>query len=73
MIKTIKQIGDKTVGESIRDLRTARGLSIRELANLTGLSSGSISRWESGKRIPSVENYHKLMSALDAELAVVEK
>lgn len=73
MIKTIKQTGDKAVGESIRDLRKTRGLSIRELANLTGLSSGAISRWESGKRIPSVENYNKMMTALGAELAVVEK
>lgn len=73
MIKTLAQTGDKSVGESIKDLRTARGLSIRELATETGLSSAAISRWESGKRIPSVESFNKVMAALNAELTVVAK
>jgi transcriptional regulator with XRE-family HTH domain len=73
MIKTLAQTGDKSVGESIRDLRTSRGLSIRELATETGLSSAAISRWESGKRIPSVESFNKVMAALNAELTVVAK
>lgn len=73
MIKTLAQTGDKSVGESIRDLRTARGLSIRELATEAGLSSAAISRWESGKRIPSVESFNKVMAALNAELTVVAK
>lgn len=73
MIKTLAQTGDKSVGELIRDLRTSRGLSIRELATETGLSSAAISRWESGKRIPSVESFNKVMAALNAELTVVAK
>lgn len=73
MIKQLTQIGDKSVGESIRDLRTERGLSIRELAIKTGLSSAAISRWESGKRIPSVESFNKVMDALNAELTVIAK
>ena len=73
MIKTLAQTGDKSVGELIRDLRTSRGLSIRELATETRLSSAAISRWESGKRIPSVESFNKVMAALNAELTVVAK
>ena len=73
MIKTLAQTGDKAFGESISDLSTSRGLSIRELATETWLSSAAISRWESGKRIPSVESFNKLMAALNAELTVVSK
>lgn len=73
MIKTFAHSGDKSVGESIRDLRTSKGLSIRELATASGCSSGAISRWESGKRIPTVESFNKIMAALGAELTVVEK
>lgn len=73
MIKSLSNNGDKTVGESIRDLRTERGLSIRDLANQAGVTPAAVSRWESGKRVPTVENYNKLITALGAELTVVEK
>lgn len=73
MIKTLAQTGDKSVGDSIRNLRMARGLSIRELAAETGLSPAATSRWESGKRIPSVESFNKVMAALNAELTVIAK
>lgn len=73
MIKSLSHNGEKTVGESIRDLRTTRGLSIKDLADQTGVTPAAVSRWESGKRVPTVENYNKLITALGAELTVVEK
>ena len=73
MINILSDRGDKTVGESIRELRTARGLSIRELSKMSGISSAAISRWESGQRIPTVKSYNALMAALGAELYVMEK
>jgi transcriptional regulator with XRE-family HTH domain len=72
-MKSYAHRGDKSVGESIKDLRTARGLSIRELATKTGLSASAISRWESGSRTPTVEHYNKMMTVLGAELIVIEK
>ena len=60
-------------GELIKSQRVLRDYSIRELADLTGFSSAAISRWESGKRIPSVESFNKIMTALGAELTVVAK
>lgn len=60
-------------GELIKSQRVLRDYSIRELADLTGFSSAAISRWESGKRIPSVEAFNKIMTALGAELTVVAK
>lgn len=72
MIKSLSQNGNKTVGEQIRELRTERGLTIKGLSIATGFSSAAISRWESGKRIPSVESFNKMMKALDAEIIVIE-
>ena len=73
MIKKITYTGEYKFGELIRSQRVEKGLSIRKLAELTGLSSGAISRWESGKRIPSIESFNKVMAALGAELYVMEK
>lgn len=73
MIKSLSQNGNKTIGESIKDLRIARGLSIKDLADQAGVTPAAVSRWESGKRVPTVENYNKLITALGAELTVVEK
>ena len=73
MIKKVAYTGEYKFGELIRSQRVEKGLSIRRLAELTGLSSGAISRWESGKRIPSIESFNKVMAALGAELYVMEK
>lgn len=73
MIKKVAYTGEYKFGELIRAQRLEKGLSIRKLAELTGLSSGAISRWESGKRIPSIESFNKVMAALGAELYVMEK
>ena len=73
MIKKVAYTGEYKFGELIRSQRVEKGLSIRKLAELTGLSSGAISRWESGKRIPSIESFNKVMAALGAELYVMEK
>lgn len=73
MIKSIEYTGDRSVGDSIKALRTERGLTIRELATRTGLSAAAISRWESGQRVPSVDSFNRVMTALDAELTVISK
>lgn len=73
MIKKVAYTGEYKFGELIRMQRLEKGLSIRKLAELTGLSSGAISRWESGKRIPSIESFNKVMAALGAELYVMGK
>lgn len=73
MIKKVAYTGEYKFGELIRTQRLEKGLSIRKLAELTGLSSGAISRWESGKRIPSIESFNKVMAALGAELYVMGK
>lgn len=72
-MRKLSNCGDYNFGEMIKTQRLERGLSLRKVSDLTGISSAALSRWESGKRIPSVESFNKVMTALGAELLVVGK
>ena len=72
-MKKLTYSGDYNFGEMIKAQRLERGLSLRKVSDLTGISSAALSRWESGKRIPSVESFNKVMTALGAELLVIGK
>lgn len=45
----------KKTGEYLKQLRKARGLTQEQLAERFGLSSRTVSRWETGRSLPSVE------------------
>lgn len=51
-------------GRTLRALRQARGLSLRQLARAAHLDPGHLSRIETGRRAPTID----LATALDAEL-----
>ncbi len=53
-----------TVGERLRELREARGISMRSLATRSGLSANALSMIERGKASPSVSTLYKLAEAL---------
>ena len=72
-MKKLSNCGDYNFGEMIKTQRLEKGLSLRKVSDLTGISAAALSRWESGKRIPSVESFNKVMTALGAELLVVGK
>lgn len=59
----------ETFGERLRRLRRARGLSVRELARLSGKSGGYISRIETGQRLvgrlPHYDDLRAMARALD--------
>ena len=52
------------VGRCIRELRTQKGLSLRALAELSGLSTNAISLIERGDNSPTVSSLHNLATAL---------
>ncbi|GFN22287.1 hypothetical protein TAMC210_06030 [Thermanaeromonas sp. C210] len=52
------------IGNTIRMQRLAKGLSIRELARLTGLSPSAISQIETGKSIPNILTIKAITEAL---------
>lgn len=72
-MRKLSNCGDYNFGEMIKTQRLEKGLSIRKVSDLTGISSAALSRWESGKRVPSIESFNKVMTALGAELLVIGK
>jgi len=52
------------VGRRIRELRERRGLSLRTLAELSGLSVNAVSLIERGQSSPTVSTLHRLAAAL---------
>lgn len=53
--------------------RDRKGLSQRDLSEITGVPQKTISRIESGKDVPKLQTLIKLSEALDLELTMVEK
>lgn len=53
-----------TVGPRIREIRMKKGLSLRALAELSGLSTNAISLIERGDNSPTVSSLHNLATAL---------
>ena len=48
--------GDKMLGEKIRSLRKDNGISQEELAEKLGVSRQSVSLWENGQTMPSMDS-----------------
>jgi len=54
----------KTLGERIRELREAKDMSLRELAQAVGVSAAFMSDVELGRRYPSDAIFGKIATAL---------
>jgi transcriptional regulator with XRE-family HTH domain len=53
-----------TIGAALRREREARGVSQSSLARRTGVSQSAISRIESGREVPSLERWTRLLAGL---------
>ena len=53
------------IGGTIRNQRQSKGISVRELARLTGLSPSAISQIETGKSIPNILTMKAIAEVLD--------
>jgi transcriptional regulator with XRE-family HTH domain len=58
------------IAEQVVEQRKARGLSQKELAELTGTTQSAIARLESGGRPPRIDTLLNIAEALDCELIV---
>ncbi len=56
------------VGRQLRRVRTAKGLSLRSLASLSGLNVNTLSLIENGKTSPSVSTLQQLATALQVPI-----
>ena len=61
------------IGQRIRELRDAKGLSQRDLENRTGLTHNHISRIENGNYNVSLDTLSKIAAALDADISLLDK
>ena len=51
----------------LRELRNARGLTQRQLADLIFVSNGTIANWETGNRLPDINMIARLAACLDCD------
>lgn len=58
------------IASRIRELRTAKGLTLDELATLSTASRGFIWEVEKARKVPSVEVLELIARALDVELTI---
>lgn len=59
------------VGHRIRQVRAAQGLSLEQLARLTGISAPALSLIETGKRDPRLTTLKRVAEALRAPFATI--
>lgn len=62
--------GRDELSRTLRDLRTASGLTVREVATRVGMSHSTVSRLERGAYVPTPEQTASLASAVGARAAV---
>jgi len=60
-----------TFGANLQSLRELRGLTQAELGKRAGLAAASISHFETGQRMPSLESLVKLADALGVSVDVL--
>lgn len=56
------------VGSRLRQMRTERGMSMRALARMSGLSTNALSMIERGRTSPSVSTLYKVAGALEVPI-----
>lgn len=58
-------------GRRIRETRGGQGLSLEQLARLTGISAPALSLIETGKRDPRLTTFNRIADALRVPLATL--
>lgn len=58
----------RQAGQTIRDLRKGRKLTLRDVASMTGLSASYISAVERGTAVPSIASLQKIGAAFDTNV-----
>lgn len=61
-------LDQKKIGSFLRELRKDKGITQEQLAELTGVSNRSVSRWETGTNLPDLDILIQLADYYDIEL-----
>jgi len=57
------------IGSKLRSLRQSKGLTTQQLADKVNVSQSYISRFENNKAVPDIDMLHRILTALDSDLA----
>ncbi len=57
----------KLLGQRIKEIRKSKGITQEQLAEKVGIGTSNISYIENGKFAPTIENFEKIVQALDVE------
>ena len=57
----------KKLGNNLKRIRLAKGMSQGDICRATGMDRGYISRVESGQKNPTISNLEKIANALGAK------
>lgn len=63
-------IGNTAIGESIRKLREARGMTRSSLSEAVGISESHLKKIEAGVRQPGINTYQKIIEILGIDLVI---
>lgn len=72
VLTTLPPLGGMTIGERIRAVRRAYGLSQARLAEKVGVKQNTISKWESGESEPSRDQVKRVAAALGVSSNQIE-
>lgn len=70
--RKLERIDTSTIGGRVRFLRIKRGLTIKELADKSGITAGNLNMMELGKRIVSYKSVLKLSEGLEVRVEEVD-
>jgi transcriptional regulator with XRE-family HTH domain len=73
VITSRNQDNEQWVGERIRKLRLARGITIEGLAKSAGITKGFLSKLETGKKAPAIATLGNIADALSVEVSLLMK
>jgi len=60
------------IGAKLKELREEKGLSVRQLAELTGVNYSNISKIESGRYSVGIDILSRITDALGAKIEIVK-
>ena len=63
----------KRIGGRVQELREDQGLKLKELAEITGLSSSFLSRMEHGATVPSIQTLQIISDSLKVDIGYLFK
>lgn len=71
MLTRAKYMGDGKPGNVIKEIRKSKGMTMKQVSNISGVSESAISRYENDSRTPTIGVYLRILEALGADLYIM--